>query len=235
MPLGLRTLSIVPAVLASLAWSSVPAHGEGIPYPPAACPRLPDSPVRIILHVEQPEVVHEKQPSACHEDRCEGRGLLQRCLFKKCRRPAPPAPPTVGTILAPAVPLVPLAPAAPPAAPCPPPGSNAGAPDGAAIRALQDMELAMMRLAAANAARAAEAQYVRAYMDRLATAAPQLFPAKPDQGPEVIGKPPTDAELARQVQQLLSEVRALQKDVSDLKAVVSGHEKRLQDLEKRKP
>jgi hypothetical protein len=183
--------------------------------------------MKIIVHMAQPEVVVEQPNNNCARDSCV-REEKKNCLFWRlchpARSPAAP-PPTVASFLVPAPALVP-----PPAgmgACQPPPGPNNGmGPPGApgdfgALRAAQDMEMAMARLAAAQAANDAQAKFLSASIDRIQAAAPQLFPPSKSPLPEKLPAPGvkgpvTDGNLAKTVEDL-------QKHVEKLDALIRIH------------
>jgi hypothetical protein len=199
--------SVVAAAVTGLTLT----QGLALSQPPACktdhiqCP-----PLKVIVHMQQPEVVVEP-PETCADPQ------ERKCgLFKRLRRHAPRGPaaaPTVASILVPAPAMVPAAPAVPfAAAPCSPGAAGGDLP---ALRAAQEAELALARLAAAAAAHEAQARSFGASIDRIRAAVPQLFPPARPGAPEPIPapgakSPSLDASLANTVTDLAKRVSALE-------------------------
>jgi hypothetical protein len=223
----MRTLVVL---LVFLGWGAV---GESLPARAQSClpptnPSTPTggSPVKVIVHVPKPEVVVEDADTGTSYEATSEK----HCFLKhKIKRPAPPPPQTIATIVAPTAALVP-APTSVVTTPvtthpsCPSPG-NTTAPDQAAMRAAQDLELTLADLAAARAAQKARMDASEAAFQRVTSSVMGLTAgakASAVASPATDTPAPTLESLARNVQSLTERVEALDR-------LVRAHQQLLQD------
>jgi hypothetical protein len=214
----MRWLSVLTAVVGLfVATEGLPVRADAPGMPQAGtaetvvCPSASGRPIRVVVHVQKPEIVYEEAGSGDAGQAKESRLKHFFCKPKKVPNPPPQA---IATIVAPTAALVPAPTTAVVTshAPCNNFGNSMSA-DEAAMRATHDMEMALASLSAARAAQKARLDAADAALSRVTAATAQVTQNVKSStlSPGGDGKAPTLDTLNQRLQTLQERVGTLQK------------------------